>query len=68
MLSAHLSFSFCSLGLMKVVALTVEHQNSADKEGQQHTCLFSDWSYSNSEMLLLKKDDHLDLLVSSKLG
>lgn len=40
---------------MKVVALTVEHQNRADKEGQQHRCLFSDWSHRNVEMLLLTK-------------
>lgn len=40
---------------MKVVALTVEHQTSTDKERQQHKCLFSDWSHRNVEMLLLTK-------------
>lgn len=38
---------FVALGLMKVVALTVERQSSADEERQRHKGLFS------AEMLLL---------------
>lgn len=48
---------FVALGLMKVVALTVEHQKSADQERRRHKALFfsgSDRSRRNAGMLLRK--------------